>query len=101
MTKAFLIDIKRCIGCRACQVACKRWNSLPGAQTSLSPSWTNSPTTTAYTWTRVRFVELDGGDGDFKWRFIKEQCMHCFRPRMCFSMLRRCAPQNRGRDRRL
>ncbi|MEM4302762.1 MAG: 4Fe-4S dicluster domain-containing protein [Candidatus Caldarchaeum sp.] len=80
MTKALLIDIKRCIGCRSCQVACKRWYGLPGEKTSLSPSWTNPPTMTAYTWSRVRFVELDGENGDFKWRFVKEQCMHCLDP---------------------
>ena len=34
-TKATLIDITRCIGCRACQVACKQWNDREGEQTVL------------------------------------------------------------------
>ena len=30
-----LIDIANCIGCRACQVACKQWNETDGEQTVL------------------------------------------------------------------
>jgi formate dehydrogenase iron-sulfur subunit len=25
--KTTLVDVTRCIGCRACQVACKSWNN--------------------------------------------------------------------------
>ena len=35
MTKTTLIDVTRCIGCRACQVACKNWNDCEGEQTEL------------------------------------------------------------------
>ena len=30
-----LIDITNCIGCRACQVACKQWNEMEGEETTL------------------------------------------------------------------
>ena len=33
--RATLIDITNCIGCRACQVACKQWNERDGEQTEL------------------------------------------------------------------
>jgi len=33
--KATLIDITKCIGCRACQVACKQWNDRDGEETLL------------------------------------------------------------------
>ena len=35
--KTTLIDITNCIGCRACQVACKQWNDREGEQTELLP----------------------------------------------------------------
>ena len=31
-----LIDITNCIGCRACQVACKQWNDREGEETELN-----------------------------------------------------------------
>ena len=34
-TKTTLIDVTKCIGCRACQVACKNWNDCEGEQTEL------------------------------------------------------------------
>ena len=33
--RATLIDIANCIGCRACQVACKQWNERDGEKTEL------------------------------------------------------------------
>jgi formate dehydrogenase iron-sulfur subunit len=35
MTYAKLIDTKKCIGCKACQVICKEWNGLEGELTQL------------------------------------------------------------------
>ncbi len=34
MSQAVLYDAVKCIGCRACQVACKQWNELPGEKTT-------------------------------------------------------------------
>ena len=33
MGSGMFIDTTRCIGCKACQVACKAWNRLPAEQT--------------------------------------------------------------------
>ena len=33
--KATLVDTTKCIGCRACQVACKQWNDREGEETEL------------------------------------------------------------------
>ena len=41
MSKAMLIDTTRCIGCRACQVACKSWHDLPGERTTFSETLSN------------------------------------------------------------
>jgi len=35
--KTTLIDVTKCIGCRACQVACKNWNDCDGEATQLEP----------------------------------------------------------------
>lgn len=79
MAKGMLVDIARCIGCRACQVACKRWNNNEGENTSLSQEWTNPPNLSAKTWTLIKFVET-GSDQDFKWHFISKRCFHCLEP---------------------
>jgi len=36
-TRTTLVDITKCIGCRACQVACKQWNDRDGEETELQP----------------------------------------------------------------
>lgn len=83
MPKAVLVDLRRCIGCRACQVACKRWNERERTPTSLNSDskleWTNPPELSAETYTTVKFVKTGAGDS-FKWRFVKIQCNHCLEP---------------------
>ncbi len=37
-TLAMFTDVSLCIGCRACQVACKQWNQLPAEE----PEWTGT-----------------------------------------------------------
>ena len=32
--KAMLLDMEKCMACRACQVACKAWNELPAEKTT-------------------------------------------------------------------
>jgi len=73
---AILIDVTRCTACRACQVACKEWNRLPGENTSFTGSYQNPRELSATTWTLVQFRETADGDG-VHWRFRKAQCMHC------------------------
>ena len=74
-----LVDLTRCIGCRACQVSCKQWNDGPASRTKASPDFTNPPALNAATLTHVRFVERER-DGAPAWSFVKSQCMHCNDP---------------------
>ena len=61
MSKAMLIDTTRCIGCRACQVACKSWHDLPGAPTTFSETWSNPRFLDTKNYTRVIFREVAAG----------------------------------------
>lgn len=79
MSKAILIDLTRCIGCRACQGSCKEWHELPAEETSNQGSYENPPRRSAKTWTTVTFNETIT-DNEFKWVFAKRQCMHCEDP---------------------
>ncbi len=79
MSKAVLYDATKCIGCRACQVACKQWNELPAETTTNRGTYENPPKTSAYTFTKIRFTEI-ADEGKFQWVFAKVQCMHCEHP---------------------
>jgi formate dehydrogenase iron-sulfur subunit len=55
----FFTDTSVCIGCKACQVACKEWNLLPALETRLSgQSYDNTLTLSAEDWRHVKFIEL-------------------------------------------
>ena len=77
---AVLIDITRCIGCRACQMACKQWWRLPGQETSFSATVTNPPKTTAYTYMNVEYHEVEDSQGKLTWNFVHKRCFHCVEP---------------------
>jgi formate dehydrogenase iron-sulfur subunit len=55
----FFTDTTVCIGCKACEVACKQWNDLPadGSQFRKGGSYDHTGTLSAATWRHVRFVE--------------------------------------------
>jgi formate dehydrogenase iron-sulfur subunit len=72
-----LIDLSKCTGCRGCQVACKNWNSQPGAQTTNWGSHQNPPDLQHNTWTLIRFQEREKEDGGVEWIFRKDGCFHC------------------------
>ncbi len=76
MPIAMLQDMSRCVACKACQVACKEWNELPAEPTTNHGDYENPRDLSPTTWTRVQFLELDGA-GEMRWRFFKQQCMHC------------------------
>lgn len=79
MPYGFLVDTTKCVGCRGCQTACKRWNELSAEKTVFSGEWTNPPDLTGQTWTVVFFREM-AGDGEVEWKFVKWQCLHCYEP---------------------
>jgi len=54
----FFTDTSICIGCKACEIACKQWNQLPASE----PLWTgssydNTGQLSATTWRHVQFIE--------------------------------------------
>jgi formate dehydrogenase iron-sulfur subunit len=74
-----LMDLNKCIGCRACQTACKQCYDLPAETTRNRGSYENPPRLSAKTWTMITFNEVEDGD-KFAWVFAKRQCMHCQEP---------------------
>src|SRR6476646_7584059 len=56
----FFTDTTVCIGCKACEVACKQWNDLPadGSQSGKGVSYDHTGDLSASSWRHVRFVEL-------------------------------------------
>ncbi len=76
---AKLIDVGRCIGCKACQAACLEWNDLRGEVGTNTGSIQNPPDLTANTWTLMRFTEIEE-DGKVEWLIRKDGCMHCADP---------------------
>jgi formate dehydrogenase iron-sulfur subunit len=93
----FFTDTTVCIGCKACEVACKQWNDLPsdGAEFAPGGSYDNTRRLSGNTWRHVRFVELADGDVDLvamadepvdpqaavaafdNWVFMSDVCKHC------------------------
>jgi formate dehydrogenase iron-sulfur subunit len=59
--KGFFTDTSICIGCKACEVACKEWNQNPqdGDLRLLESSYDNTGSLGASTWRHVAFVEQD------------------------------------------
>jgi formate dehydrogenase iron-sulfur subunit len=82
--KTTLIDITKCIGCRACQVACKQWNDREGEQTELdfNLGFQNPSTLSAKTYTLITFHELvdDKAPGGLHYLFTMRRCLHCLEP---------------------
>jgi formate dehydrogenase iron-sulfur subunit len=83
---AFLTDASLCIGCKACEVACKEWNELPDDGFSWSGhSYDNTRALGASTWRHVLFLEqkqpmgsqLAGINEPFRWQFLSDVCKHC------------------------
>ncbi|WP_309130802.1 4Fe-4S dicluster domain-containing protein [Brevibacterium sp.] len=59
--KGFFTDTSICIGCKACEVACKEWNRNPqdGTYELLGSSYDNTGSLGANTWRHVAFIEQD------------------------------------------
>ncbi len=75
-----LVDIDLCIGCKACEIACKEWNDLEVEETHNFGSYQSHEDLTASTWDLMRYneVELDGND--IAWLIRKDSCLHCEEP---------------------
>ncbi|HEY2764331.1 MAG TPA: 4Fe-4S dicluster domain-containing protein [Pseudonocardiaceae bacterium] len=92
----FFTDTSVCIGCKACEVACKEWNlvppdagptgSGPGTDTDIAAmdllgmSYDNTGSLGANTWRHVAFIEAEADDprqGDVRWLMASDVCKHC------------------------
>jgi formate dehydrogenase iron-sulfur subunit len=89
----FFTDTSICIGCKACEVACKEWNHVPDDGLRwLGLSYDNTGTLDANTWRHVAFIEQTkpiagyvangetvetGVPGDVRWLMSSDVCKHC------------------------
>ncbi|MFC2021114.1 4Fe-4S dicluster domain-containing protein [Chloroflexota bacterium] len=77
--KAVLYDGSICIGCKSCEVACRKVNELPAKDTTINTNDEGPPYLSAYTFTRIVTKEAEY-DGKVRPVYIKHQCMHCLHP---------------------
>jgi len=75
-----MVDIDLCIGCKACEVACKEWNDLEAEETSNFGGYQSHEDLTPNTWDLMRFNEVDIGDRGIAWLIRKDSCFHCAEP---------------------
>ncbi|MGV5047450.1 4Fe-4S dicluster domain-containing protein [Rhodococcus pyridinivorans] len=99
--KGFFTDTSVCIGCKACEVACKEWNDVPeNAFAMLGTSYDNSHSLNANQWRHVAFIERPAESKpavslgmptvratptelpeeekpDFRWLMSSDVCKHC------------------------
>ncbi len=77
----FFTDTSVCIGCKACEVACKEWNRIPDDALSLTGmSYDNTVGLGANTWRHVAFIEQRepaGGPDELRWLMSSDVCKHC------------------------
>src|SRR5262245_49802965 len=74
-----VIDESKCIGCKACQVACMEWNDLRGEVGTNVGVYDNPADLNPTTWTLMRFSEVEN-EGNLDWLIRKDGCMHCADP---------------------
>ncbi len=76
----FFTDTSLCIGCKACEVACKEWNGVPeDGLDFLGMSMDNTGALGASTWRHVAFIEQEVQDpaDAMRWLMSSDVCKHC------------------------
>jgi formate dehydrogenase iron-sulfur subunit len=74
----FFTDSSICIGCKACEVACKQWNDVPVDDIRyLNSSYDNTGELSANSWRHVAFIEQKREDGGVAWLMNSDVCKHC------------------------
>jgi formate dehydrogenase iron-sulfur subunit len=78
----FYTDTTVCIGCKACEVACKEWNQLPAANGGLrelsGDSYDNTRRLDGIHWRHVKFIEQFSDDRSAgRWLMMSDVCKHC------------------------
>ena len=77
---AKLIDVSKCIGCKACQVACMEWNDVRDDVGVNVGGYGNPIDLTDRSWTVMRFYEEETQDRGLQWLIVKDGCLHCSDP---------------------
>lgn len=89
MANGFFTDTTLCIGCKACEVACKQWNELPSDGFEFTgDSYDNTSQLSGTTWRHVSFVEQmtvpNSATGEApdpvaqdRWLMMSDVCKHC------------------------
>jgi formate dehydrogenase iron-sulfur subunit len=78
----FFTDTSVCIGCKACEVACKQWNELPGNDPVFGDGFDNTGSLDAQNWRHVEFIDrvpdatMTAGQGR-AWLMMSDVCKHC------------------------
>ncbi|MQY10152.1 Formate dehydrogenase, nitrate-inducible, iron-sulfur subunit [Streptomyces sp. RB5] len=78
----FFTDTSVCIGCKACEVACKEWNQLPGNAPAFGDGYDNTGALDAQNWRHVQFLDQvpdrteNSGRGK-AWLMMSDVCKHC------------------------
>jgi formate dehydrogenase iron-sulfur subunit len=78
----FFTDTSVCIGCKACEVACKQWNMLQGHEPSFLDSYDNTGQLDQQNWRHVQMIDnvpdetLGTGQGK-AWLMMSDVCKHC------------------------
>ena len=78
----FFTDTSVCIGCKACEVACKEWNQLPGNEPAFGDGFDNTGRLDSQNWRHVRFIDnvpddtSNAGQGK-AWLKMSDVCKHC------------------------
>jgi formate dehydrogenase iron-sulfur subunit len=75
----FFTDTSVCIGCKACEVACKEWNMVPDSPLEWTgASFDNTLELGANNWRHVAFVEQQASEpGGVRWLMSSDVCKHC------------------------
>jgi Fe-S-cluster-containing dehydrogenase component len=78
----FFTDTTICIGCKACEVACKEWNRLPAAKGGVTEmsgdSYDNTRRLDSMHWRHVKFIEQFSEDrSEARWLMMSDHCKHC------------------------
>jgi formate dehydrogenase iron-sulfur subunit len=78
----FFTDTSVCIGCKACEVACKQWNMLSGNEPSFIDGFDNTGQLDSQNWRYVQMIDnvpdqtLGTGQGK-AWLMMSDVCKHC------------------------
>jgi formate dehydrogenase iron-sulfur subunit len=78
----FFTDTTVCIGCKACEVACKQWNRLLAAPIRVNRiygyGYDNTLHLDGFHWRRVKFIEqFDKQRSEPRWLMMSDACKHC------------------------